>query len=228
MENKQSIFEALSKVNVNDKLETKGSAKLKYLAWAYAWGECKKLYPDANYTIYETVNPQGYTVNYFTDGRTCWVKTGVTINGLEHIEELPVMDYNNKSIPLNSISSFDVNKTIQRSLTKALARHGLGLYVYAGEDLPDEEDLKGTTAPEKKVEKKAEKKVEEKQEAKVFPQLKRGLQEDAGSITNEQLDKIQSLGIDIPSLLEYMEIPSITDLSKDQAQAIIFRKENKQ
>ncbi len=69
--------------------------------------------------------------------RTCWVKTGVTIGGLEHIEYLPVMDARNQSIPLDSVRSVDVNKTIQRSLTKACARHGLGLYIYAGEDLPD-------------------------------------------------------------------------------------------
>jgi hypothetical protein len=63
----------------------------------------------------------------------------VVINGIEHIEELPVMDYKNKSIPLDNVNSFDVNKAIQRSLTKAVARHGLGLYIYAGEDLPEEE-----------------------------------------------------------------------------------------
>ena len=60
-----------------------------------------------------------------------------TINGLEHIEELPVMDFKNKSVFLDSVTSFDVNKAIQRSLTKAVARHGLGLYIYAGEDLPE-------------------------------------------------------------------------------------------
>jgi hypothetical protein len=130
-----SVFETLSAINVNDKTEKKNG--LTFLAWAFAWGEVKKLYPDATYTIYETTNPQGYVCNYFTDGRTCWVKTGVTIEGLEHIEELPVMDYRNNSIPLEKVTSFDVNKAIQRSLTKAVARHGLGLYIYAGEDLPD-------------------------------------------------------------------------------------------
>ena len=58
---------------------------------------------------------------------------------IEHIEELPVMDYKNKSITADRVTSFDVNKTIQRSLTKAVARHGLGLYIYAGEDLPEAE-----------------------------------------------------------------------------------------
>lgn len=126
-----SVFEILNAVNVNDHAEKKNG--LTYLSWAWAWAEIKKRYPEATYTIYET--PDG--VNYFTDGRTCWVKTGLTIEGLEHIEYLPVMDFKNKSIPLESVTSFDVNKAIQRSLTKAAARHGLGLYIYAGEDLPD-------------------------------------------------------------------------------------------
>lgn len=128
-----NYFKTLNAINVNDKTEQKNG--LTYLSWAWAWGEIKKLHPDANYTVYE--NPQGW--NYFTDGRTCWVKTGVTVNGIEHIEYLPVMDYKNKSIPFESVTSFDVNKAIQRSLTKACARHGLGLYIYAGEDLPEDE-----------------------------------------------------------------------------------------
>ena len=85
----------------------------------------------------DTERPDG--VIYWTDGKTCWVKTGVIINDIEHIEYLPVMDYKNNSIPLEKVTSFDVNKAIQRSLTKACARHGLGLYVYAGEDLPESE-----------------------------------------------------------------------------------------
>ena len=129
-----SVFETLNKINVNEKVEKKNG--LSYLSWAYAWGEVKKIYPDANYVIYERDTQYG-PINYFTDGMTCWVKTGVIINGLEHIEELPVMDFRNKSILLEKITSFDVNKAIQRSLTKALARHGLGLYIYAGEDLPE-------------------------------------------------------------------------------------------
>lgn len=133
----ENIFNKLNSINVNDKTEKKNG--LTYLSWAWAWGEVKKLYPEANYTIYENTLPNGYIVNYFTDGKTSYVKTGVTINGLEHIEELPIMDFRNKSILLENMTSFDVNKAIQRSLTKALARHGLGLYIYAGEDLPEEE-----------------------------------------------------------------------------------------
>lgn len=141
-----SVFQTLSAIDVSGKTEKKSN--LTYLSWAWAWGELKNKYPDASYKIYENeiddllINgeqafPIKRTVNYFTDGRTAWVKVGVTVDGQEHIEMLPVMDHRNKSIALNALDSFAVNKTIQRALTKAIARHGLGLYIYAGEDLPE-------------------------------------------------------------------------------------------
>ena len=142
----KNYFDELSRVDCSGKIEKKNG--LSYLSWAFAWGELKKRYPLSFYTIYE--NENGY--NYFTDGRTCWVKTGVTVCDnagiikIEHIEYLPVMDFRNNSIPLEKVTSFDVNKTIQRSLTKAVARHGLGLYIYAGEDLPETDN---TPAPAK-------------------------------------------------------------------------------
>lgn len=126
-----NYFTRLNDINVNEKTEKKG--KLTYLSWAYAWGEIKKNHPGATYTVYE--NDRGW--NYHTDNATCWVKVGVTVEGIEHIEYLPVMDFNNKAILLESVTSVDVNKAIQRALTKAIARHGLGLYIYAGEDLPE-------------------------------------------------------------------------------------------
>lgn len=128
-----NYFAELYAINVNKYVEKKNG--LSYVSWPFAWGEVKKLHPDATYTIYE--NADG--LFYHTDGRTCWVKTGVTVNGIEHIEYLPVMDFKNRSIPVDQVTSFDVNKAIQRSLTKAVARHGLGLYIYAGEDLPESE-----------------------------------------------------------------------------------------
>ena len=133
-ENEKTVFEVLNAVNCNEHTEKKNN--LTYLSWAWAWGIVKKHYAGAKYTIYE--NENGWC--YFTDGRTCWVKTGVTINELEHIEYLPVMDFRNASISAEKVTSFDVNKAIQRSLTKACARHGLGLYIYAGEDLPEDDN----------------------------------------------------------------------------------------
>lgn len=138
MEQNKNYFIELNGIDVGDKIEKKNG--LSYLSWAWAWGEVKKRHPDATYTVYENKDEW----NYFTDGKTCWVKTGVTVNGIEHIEYLPVMDLRNKSIPFESVTSFDVNKAIQRSLTKACARHGLGLYIYAGEDLPEKEPTPAT------------------------------------------------------------------------------------
>jgi len=126
------VYAKLSTINVNDHIKTKGS--LKYLSWSFAWDNLMKIYPKSTYKIYEKED-----INYFTDGRTCWVKVGVTVESIEHIEMLPIMDTRNKSILVNSVTSVDVNKTIQRALTKAIARHGLGIYIYAGEDLPTEE-----------------------------------------------------------------------------------------
>ena len=130
---KKSVFETLNAINVNGRTETKNG--LTYLSWAWAWATAKENYPEATYTIYEDADG----VFYHRDHNSAWVKTGVTIEGIEHIEYLPVMDFRNNSIELIKIKSTDVNKAIQRSLTKALARHGLGLYVYAGEDLPSSE-----------------------------------------------------------------------------------------
>ena len=141
-----SVFQTLSTIDVSGKTEKKSN--LTYLSWAWAWGELKSRYPDASYKVYENeiddllihgeqAFPIKRNVNYFTDGRTAWTKVGVTVDGQEHIEMLPVLDHRNKSIALNALDSFAVNKTIQRALTKAIARHGLGLYIYAGEDLPE-------------------------------------------------------------------------------------------
>lgn len=131
----KNTYAVLSKINVNEMTREKNN--LTYLSWAHAWGAVLNAFDDANYTIYE--NAQGF--NYHTDGKTAWVKTGVVIEEKEYIEYLPVMDFKNKSITADKITSVDVNKAIQRSLTKACARHGLGLYIYAGEDLPEEDKV---------------------------------------------------------------------------------------
>lgn len=128
---KKSAFDKLSAVKVSDKVEKKG--QLTYLSWAHAWAFAKKLYPELTRKVYESENG----MNYFTDGKTAWVKVGVTINELEYIDYLPIMNTSGrpKSIQLDNITSFEVNSSIQRSTVKALALHGLGLSVYAGEDL---------------------------------------------------------------------------------------------
>ena len=128
----ENYFKKLYDIDVNDKVKKKSN--LSYLSWAAAWAEVKKVFPNAVYIIYENENGRPW----FDDGRSGWVKTEVTIEEVSHIEYLPIMDFKNKSILAESITSMDANKAIQRSLTKACARHGLGLYIYEGEDLPEE------------------------------------------------------------------------------------------
>ena len=128
----QNYFKKLYDIDVSAKVKQKNN--LNYLSWAAAWAEVKKTFPEAMFEIYENENGRPW----FDDGKTGWVKTGIIINEIEHIEYLPIMDFKNKSIVAESITSTDANKSIQRSLTKAAARHGLGLYIYEGEDLPEE------------------------------------------------------------------------------------------
>ena len=151
-------FAVLNNINVNDKVKTKMG--LNYLSWAYAWGELLKAYPDATLNVYNrtietnetittedkdngvtrtVVNKSTQDVPYFTDGRSCFVKVGVSIQGIEYIEYFPIMGLKNDAIPANRVTMTDVNKALQRAFVKACARHGLGLYIYAGEDLPEAE-----------------------------------------------------------------------------------------
>jgi hypothetical protein len=130
---KLNYFEELNNINVQDKIEKKGN--LSYLSWAFAWEQLKIKHPKAQYKVYERENG----INYWTDDKTAWVKVSVTVDDIEHIEYLPIMDYRNKSISVSQVSSFNVNTSIQRAVTKAIARHGLGLYIYAGEDIPSAE-----------------------------------------------------------------------------------------
>lgn len=132
MESK-SVFQKLSEVPIKDKVERKNN--MDYLSWAYAWSLLKQNYPTAQRIVYE--DPQtGW--NYFTDGRTAWVKVGVVVEGQEHIDYLPIMDFRNNAIPVDKVNQFEVNKAIQRSTAKAIAMHGLGLQLWTGEDLPSQ------------------------------------------------------------------------------------------
>ena len=152
-----SVFEELNKIDLNDKTEKKKTGKkdrngkeeaLTYLSWPWAWAEVKKRYPDASYEI---VKFDGLPYAY--DEKTGYmVYTRVTIEGITHEMWLPVMDGKNKAMKsqpyeyetkygknkVEPATMFDVNKTVMRCLVKNLAMFGLGLYIYAGEDLPDD------------------------------------------------------------------------------------------
>lgn len=127
----KSVFQTLYDIDVSDKVKQKNG--LNYLSWASAWAEVKKAFPNASFKVYESDTG----CIYHTDGRTAWVKTSITINGDEVIDYLPVLDFKNKPILIDNITSSDVNKSIQRSLCRAAARNGLGLFIYEGEDIPE-------------------------------------------------------------------------------------------
>jgi hypothetical protein len=143
-----TVFERLSKINVNEYVEKKDG--LTYLSWAWAWSVTKKECPDASYTLLPTE---------YDDALGFMCHTSVTIEGQTLEMWLPVMDGKNKSMKkqaytystkygdkqVEAATTFDINKTMMRCLVKNLAMFGLGIYIYAGEDLPEAEPTK---APE--------------------------------------------------------------------------------
>lgn len=154
MKEKITHFEILNAIDVNDKTEKKsnGSVELTYLSWAWAWQELKKQFPDATYEIEKFEN----NLPYVYDEQTGYmVFTKVTIEGITHEMWLPVMDGANKAMKsqpytyktkfgdksVEAATMFDINKTIMRCLTKNLAMFGLGIYIYAGEDLPEDKKV---------------------------------------------------------------------------------------
>jgi len=126
----KNYFKRLSSIEIKDLIEKKG--KFSYLSWASAWSLIKEQYPTAQRIVYESEHTG---LNFFSDGTTAYVKVGIIIDGIEHIDYLPIMDYRNQSIKLDKITSMDVNTAIQRSTAKAIAMHGLGLSLWIGEDL---------------------------------------------------------------------------------------------
>lgn len=129
-----SVFDVLSKVQ-DVKTEKKGN--FTYSSWASIWQKIKEAYPDANYKIYTTESgyPAFLNKNVAQGG---FVKVGVSISNLEHIEYYPILSYNNQSMLNEKVTSFDINKSIKRALVKACAMHGLGLNLYLGEEFKDE------------------------------------------------------------------------------------------
>ena len=156
-EKRKAMFDALYSLDLSDKLERRENDKLSYLSWANAWAEFKRAYPDATYRIIKDANTN---LPYFNDPNIgIMVYTEVTADGQTYEMWLPVMDAKNKAMKeqpytyqvydsykktyiekaVQAATMFDVNKAIMRCLVKNLAMFGLGLYVYAGEDLPNEE-----------------------------------------------------------------------------------------
>ena len=146
MKNNDNFFSVLSGIDCSKYVQKRNS--LDYLPWAVAWRMLKEHYPFSYYEVCESQNG----LNYFTDGRTGYVKVTLTLclsnddgtlRELKNTEMLAVMNYSHKSIPLEEIKSTDVINTIQRCLVKCAARFGLGIAIYGAadfDDLPSEEE----------------------------------------------------------------------------------------
>ena len=158
----QDKFQQLYQLNPNDKVENKNG--LSYLSWANAWAAFKTVYPNATYRIIK--NPQT-NLPYFADETGIMVYTEITADHQTYEMWLPVMDASNKAMKLEAYtyqvwdktnrkyverkveaaSMFDINKTVMRSLVKNLAMFGLGLYIFAGEDMPETVSDDATQTP---------------------------------------------------------------------------------
>ena len=127
-----NVFNILDKVDVSAKSEKKGM--FTYLSWAWAVRELLRVAPDATWEVHEW-GMEGNRQPYMQTEAGCFVKVSVTVNGVTREQVHPVLDNRNK--PIKTPDAFQVNTSIQRCLAKAIALHGLGLYIFAGEDLPD-------------------------------------------------------------------------------------------
>ena len=126
---KTNYFTELDRVDVTQHIEKKG--KFSYLSWAYAVRELKKRHPSATWTVHEYGEE---CVPFIATECGYFVKVTVTVDGVDATQVHPVLDHQNKPIP--TPNSFQINTSIQRCLAKAIALHGLGIHLYAGEDLP--------------------------------------------------------------------------------------------
>ncbi|UIK47416.1 DUF1071 domain-containing protein [Staphylococcus pettenkoferi] len=147
----QTLFNELNSKDVNDHVEQKNG--LTYLAWSYAHEELKKI--DANYSIkihdfpHPDIDRDDYFVPYLVTPEGYFVQVSVTVKNQTETEWLPVLDFRNKSLPKGKATTFDINKSQKRCFVKAAALHGLGLYIYSGEEVPKASDNAITELEEK-------------------------------------------------------------------------------
>lgn len=145
----ENVFTKLYQIDVSGRIEKKNG--LSYLSWAWAWQEVLKVDPAATWEV-KTYGAPGACVPYMMIGTSAMVHVSVTINGLARDCMLPVMDHRNKAIA--NPDARNVSDSIMRCMVKAVAMHGLGLFIYAGEDLPEasDEERKAADAKAKALE----------------------------------------------------------------------------
>ena len=214
-----SVFETLNNINVNEHTEklSDGNRELTYLSWSWAWAETMKRFPDATYTI-EKFNGLPYVYDELTG---YMVYTTVTIEGLTHEMWLPVMDSKNKAMKskpykystkygeksVEAATMTDINKTIMRCLVKNLAMFGLGLYIYSGEDLPEEEAVKNPERP--------------------APQNNRVQEADLRAKVLGYINKVKMSKENIDKICEIYKVKDIKDMNVQQCSHLIKTWEKK-
>ena len=134
---RENTFEKLNKVDVSKFTEKKG--QFNYLSWAHAVRELLKVCPEATWEVHLFDNSDGTRQPYMKNGTGAYVQVSVNVDGVTRTQIHPVLDHRNS--PIDSPNSFQINTSIQRCLAKAIALHGLGLYIFAGEDLPEADPL---------------------------------------------------------------------------------------
>tara|TARA_Y100000004_G_scaffold129247_1_gene145677 strand:- start:2369 stop:2968 length:600 start_codon:yes stop_codon:yes gene_type:complete len=134
---KSNTFEQLNKVDVSRFTEKKG--QFNYLSWAYAVRELLKVCPDATWEVHLFDNSDGTKQPYMKNETGAYVQVSVDVDGVSRTQIHPVLDHRNA--PIDNPTSFQINTSIQRCLAKAIALHGLGLYIFAGEDLPEADPI---------------------------------------------------------------------------------------
>lgn len=208
-----SVFETLNNINVNEHTEklSDGNRELTYLSWSWAWAETMKRFPDATYTI-EKFNGLPYVYDELTG---YMVYTTVTIEGLTHEMWLPVMDSKNKAMKskpykystkygeksVEAATMTDINKTIMRCLVKNLAMFGLGLYIYSGEDLPEEEAVKNPERP--------------------APQNNRVQEADLRAKVLGYINKVKMAPENVQKLCELYKVKDIKDMNAQQCSHLL-------
>ena len=139
-----NTFEKLNKVDVSQFTEKKG--QFNYLSWAHAVRELLKICPTATWEVHLFDGPEGTKQPYMKNGTGAYVQVSVDVDGVIRSQIHPVLDNRNQTI--DNPNAFQVNTSIQRCLAKAIALHGLGLYIFAGEDLPEADPLTSAQAYE--------------------------------------------------------------------------------
>lgn len=202
-----NYFATLSAINVSDHIEKKGG--FSYLSWPYAVAQLRLADPSATWEV-----KRFFDLPYLATDLGVFVEVAVTVQGVTLSQIHPVLDGRNR--PLLAPTAFDINTSIQRALVKAIALHGLGLYIYAGEDLPvtsnesasaNDESTKPTEVPRSEVRRKGP------------------------TISGQQQMAIQKLvievGVEMARMLDYFGVTSLKDLPASEFTRVVRSLENR-